>query len=184
MVFVNWWCKVSHTHSVGFMSFQNTRKFCLNFVGCATPTTFHNFTMHSRSNWCFQLFTRVLDCFLEFLIFGVDEVPRNFRALSRWIFSSDQFCFSFSLAFFPIDFHNSGHRWSGLDVSCFSSISFRTKYIRQEFFHRVEEIVWNLSKDQTNLETHRYSSNHRCVSFAWHPNSYESFWIRQCILVE
>ena len=35
--------RISHTHSCGFISFQNTRKFCLNFVGCTTPTIFHNF---------------------------------------------------------------------------------------------------------------------------------------------
>ena len=29
---------------------------------------------------------------------------------SRWSFSSDHFCFSFSLACFPIDFQSSGHR--------------------------------------------------------------------------
>ena len=46
-------------------------------------------------------------------------IPLNFLAFSIWSFSSDHFCFSFSLACFPIDFHNSGHRWSGLDVSCF-----------------------------------------------------------------
>ena len=48
-----------------------------------------------------------------------NKIPRNFLALSRWIFSSAHFCFSFSLAFFHIDFHYSGQRWSGLDVNCF-----------------------------------------------------------------
>ena len=42
-----------------------------------------------------------------------------FAHYSRWSFSSDHFCFSFSLACFPTDFHSSGHWWSGRDVSCF-----------------------------------------------------------------
>ena len=46
-------------------------------------------------------------------------IPRNFRSFSRWIFSWDHFCFFFSLACFPIDFQISGHKWPGLDVSCF-----------------------------------------------------------------
>ena len=50
---------------------------------------------------------------------SIKQIPRNFRALSRWSFSFDHFCFSFSLALFPIFFQSSGHKWSGLDVSCF-----------------------------------------------------------------
>ena len=46
-------------------------------------------------------------------------IPRNFLAFSRWSFSSHHFCFSFSLACFPIVFQSSGRKWSGLDVSCF-----------------------------------------------------------------
>ena len=38
MVFMILLYRVSHTHSCGFISFQKTRKFCLNFVGCTTPT--------------------------------------------------------------------------------------------------------------------------------------------------
>ena len=68
------WYRVSHTHSCGFISFQNTRKFCLNFVGYTTPTILHNFTGHRRSHWCFQLLTCVLDGFFEFRILGVDEI--------------------------------------------------------------------------------------------------------------
>ena len=39
MVLMIWRFRVSHTHSGGFISFQNTRKFCLIFVRCTTPTT-------------------------------------------------------------------------------------------------------------------------------------------------
>ena len=74
--------RISHTHSCGFISFQNARKFCLNFVGCTTPTIFRNFTRHSRSHWCFQLHTCVLDGFLEFHILGVDEIdPTQFSCV-------------------------------------------------------------------------------------------------------
>ena len=74
--------RISHTHSCGFISFQNTRKFCLNFIGCTTPTIFHNFAGHGRSHWCFQLFTRVLDGFFKFRILGVDEIdPTQFSSI-------------------------------------------------------------------------------------------------------
>ena len=42
--------RIPHTHSGGFIGFQNTRKFCLIFVRFATPTILHNLTGHSRSN--------------------------------------------------------------------------------------------------------------------------------------
>ena len=32
--------RISQTHSCGFISFQNTRKFCLNFVGCVIEVRF------------------------------------------------------------------------------------------------------------------------------------------------
>ena len=38
MVFMMMRYRISHTHSCGFISFQNTHKFCLNFVGCNTHT--------------------------------------------------------------------------------------------------------------------------------------------------
>ena len=83
MVFVIWWYRVSHTHSCGFISFQNTRKFCLIFVGYTSPTIcVHNFTWHSMSHWCFQLLTRILDGFFKFRILGVDEIdPSQFSCV-------------------------------------------------------------------------------------------------------
>ena len=94
--------RISHTHSRGFMSCQNTRKFCLNSVGNTIPTILHNFTGHSKSDWCFQFLTRVLDGFFEFFVLRVrsmKEIPRNFRQCHV--------------------FQSSGQRWSGLDVICF-----------------------------------------------------------------
>ena len=120
MVFVNWRFRIPHTHSGGFIGFQNTRKFCRVLVRSATPTILHNFTGQSRSNWRFQFLTCVLDGFLEFLILGVDKInSTQFSCVVKMNLFFRPFFFSFSLAFFPIDFHNSGHRWSGLDVSCF-----------------------------------------------------------------
>ena len=46
------------------------------------------------------------------------EIPRNFRALSRWSFSCDHFCFSLSLAFLLNFVQSSGRKWSGQDVVC------------------------------------------------------------------
>ena len=43
----------SHTQSCRFTGFQDARKFWFDFIGCTTPTILHNFTRHSRSNWCF-----------------------------------------------------------------------------------------------------------------------------------
>ena len=121
MVFAIWWYRVSHTHSCGFISFQNTRKFCFIFVGYTTPTIFQSFAGHSRSHWCFQLLTRVLDGFLEFLILRVDEM----KFLTIFVRCQDESFARTTFAspsawrashWFP---RSSGHRWSGLDVSCF-----------------------------------------------------------------
>ena len=73
MVFVIWRFRIPHTHSGRFIGFQNTRTFCFDFVGSTTPTVLHNFTRHTRSHWCLQLSTHILDVFLKFLILGVDE---------------------------------------------------------------------------------------------------------------
>ena len=53
-----------------------------------------------------------------------------------------------------------------LGDSILLAISPRNTYIRQELFRRVEYIVWNLSKDQTSLESHQCSNNHQCASLA------------------
>ena len=82
--------RISHTHSCGFISFQNTSKFCLIFVRSTTPTILHNFTGHSRSHWCFQLLTRVLDGFLElfnhpwvlFIVWQHPLINTNYTPLS------------------------------------------------------------------------------------------------------
>ena len=110
--------RVSHTHSCGFISFQNTRKFF--FVGSTTPAIFHNFTRHSRSHWCFQLLTRVLDGFFEFLIIRVDEIYLSqFSCVFKMELFLRKLLLLYQLGVLPIDFQSSGHRWSGLDVSCF-----------------------------------------------------------------
>ena len=87
MVFVIWRFRIPHTHSGGFISFQNTRKFCFIFVGSTTPTILHNFTGHSRSNWCFQLLTRVLDGFLEFLFLRCTNKHSQFGIFSQPCFN-------------------------------------------------------------------------------------------------
>ena len=68
--------------------------------------------------------------------------------------------------------------WMSLAVL---SVSHRTTYVRQEVSLPTEQ---NLSKDQTCLQTHRYSNGHRCVSLAWHPSLHALFWSRQCTSVE
>ena len=67
---------------------------------------------HSGSHWCFQFLSNISDGFFEFLVLRVNEngFLVVFLELSSFGFSIDHFCFSFSWAFFPIDFHNSGHR--------------------------------------------------------------------------
>ena len=120
MVFVIMRYRISHTHSCGLMSFQNTRKSCFNFIGCTTPTIFHSLAGHRRSHWYFQFLTSILNGFLEFLIPRVNEIDTTQSScVLQMEFSFDHFCFSFSLACFPIDFKSSGHRWSGLDVKLF-----------------------------------------------------------------
>ena len=61
---------------VDSLSFQNTRKFCFDFIGCTTPTiliALDNFAGHSRSHGCFQFLMSILDGLLEFLVLRVDE---------------------------------------------------------------------------------------------------------------
>ena len=55
--------------------------------------------------------------------------------------------------------------WRDVTIRC-------TTYIRREVFLPIRVTWMKPSKNQTNLLTHRYSNNHRCVSPAWHPNSY------------
>ena len=130
MVFNMMRYRIFHTHSCGFINFQNTRKFCLNFVGCTTPTIFLNFTGHSKSH----MFSNFLRAFLMVSLNSVslgDEIDSSqFSCVAkRWSFSSDHFCFSFSFACCPINFQSTGHWWSGLDVSCF--LVNRTELVRR-----------------------------------------------------
>ena len=84
MVFVSMWFRIPHTHSGGFISFQNTRKFCHVFVRSATPTILHNFTWHSRRHWRFQFLTRVLNGLFEFFVLRVDEIdPSQFSCVIK-----------------------------------------------------------------------------------------------------
>ena len=48
--------------------------FSLCWIHQSHNSFFHNFTRHSRSDWCFQLITRVLDGFFEFLVLRVSEI--------------------------------------------------------------------------------------------------------------
>ena len=120
MVFMVMRYRISHMHSRRFISFQNTRKFCFNYVGCTTPTISQNFTRHSRSHWCFQLLTSILDGLFEFLILRVDEIdPTQFSCVSQMEFFIRPLCLLLQLGILSIFSQSSGHRWSGLDVSCF-----------------------------------------------------------------
>ena len=59
--------------------------------------------------------------------------PRNFRAFSSWGFSCDHICLSFGFGILSHFSQSSGHRWSGLDVSCLLvSLSPRTTKILLE----------------------------------------------------
>ena len=51
VVFVMMRSRISHSHS---RRYWNKFAAVSNFVGCTTPTIFHNYTGHSRSHWCFQ----------------------------------------------------------------------------------------------------------------------------------
>ena len=78
MVFMMSWQWFSHSQSCRFASFQNARKSCFNFIGCTTPTILlHNFAGHSRSNWCFQFLTSILNGLLWFLVLRVNEIDSS-----------------------------------------------------------------------------------------------------------
>ena len=64
--------------------------------------------------------TDVSNFLRAFLMVSLNSVSSgSMKYAIFWSFSSDNFCFSYSLVCFPIDFQSSGHGWSGLDVSCF-----------------------------------------------------------------
>ena len=97
----------SYPQSCRFANSQNTRKFCFNFIGCTIPTiltALGNFLQGiARATGVSNFLRAFLMVSLNILSSeSMNWIPRNFRALSRWSFSCDHFCFSFSLAFFPI----------------------------------------------------------------------------------
>ena len=166
--------RISHTQSCSFISFQNTRKSCFNFVG-STPTFLFDFARHSGSHWCSNFSRAFLMVSLNSLSSeSTKYIPRNLRALSRWSFTYDHFCFSFSFAFFPILFPDFWPQmiWPGCQLFSRQSLPDHV-YPSGGFSSNFKFFEWRLSTDQTILLTHRYSNNHRCVSLAWHPNSYE-----------
>ena len=83
--------RISHPHSCGFNSFQNTRKFCFNYVGCTTPTIFFIILQGIAGATDVSNFLRAfLMVSLNSLSSGsIKWIPSNFRAFSRWSFSSD-----------------------------------------------------------------------------------------------
>ena len=164
--------RISHTHSRRFISFQNIRKFCLNFVGRPTPTIFHtlqgiagatdvNFlraflmvslnSLSSRSDGFLAIFVRYRGQAFHLKTFASPSAWHAFPLTSRALVIDDL-------------------TWM---KAVFSLVSTQTTYILQEVFLPIEKIVWILSKDQTSLLTNRYSESHRCVSLAWHPTLYE-----------
>ena len=140
MVFMMWRYRVSNTYSCGFISFQNARKICFNFVGSLTPTILHNFTRHSRSHWCFKLLTRVLDGLVEFLIIRVDEIdPSQLSCVFKMeLLIRPLLLFLQHGVLFPLFSRSLATNDPAWMSDVFSLISPRTMYIRQELFHRVE----------------------------------------------
>ena len=68
---------------------------------------------HGGSPWCFQFLSSILDGFFEFLVLRVNEIN------SSLFCSFAHFCFHLSLPFLLSFVQSSGHKQSGLDVSCF-----------------------------------------------------------------
>ena len=93
--------------------------------------------------------------------------PSQFRAISRWSFSFDHFCFSFSLACFPIDFQSSGHRWSGLVVGCLLFNLSPDHIFCQEAFFQWNKLCESWPRIRQVSRPIRYSNNHRCVSLCF-----------------
>ena len=55
-----------------------------SFVLILSDPSLPQFSRHSRSHWCFQLLTRVLDGFSEFLVLRVDEMdPSQFSSVFK-----------------------------------------------------------------------------------------------------
>ena len=121
------------------------------------------FTRHCRCCSNFQLSQCIHDDLFELLILKINEINSSHSSciLELWFFTCP-----ISFEFLDKLLQISGHKWSGLDVACrFVSPPPDHMDILLEDFLFAKWIVWNLSKNQTNLLIHRYSNNH--------PMSYE-----------
>ena len=69
----------------GFTGLQDTRKFWPEINSLSTGLSFLSFlARHSKSNWCFQFLTSILDGFPEFLILRVNEIdPSQFSCVLK-----------------------------------------------------------------------------------------------------
>ena len=108
-----------HTHSRGFTAFQDTRKFWFEIISLATSLSILALlaclARHSQSDWCFQLLTRILDGFFEFLVLSVNEIdPSQFSCFSDGAFHSTIFDSPSAWRAFPLT-----SRALAMDVSCF-----------------------------------------------------------------
>ena len=103
------------------MLFLVTRKSWFNFGGSPTPTILlHNFTRHSRNNWCFQ--TSIIDGFFEFIILQVNEVDLlQFSCVFKMKLFIRPLLLLLQLGMLSHCLQSSGQKRSGLDVSCFLS---------------------------------------------------------------
>ena len=143
-------------------------------------------TRQCRGFWNFQFRPCIVDGLFELCVLTVNEVQTSqppgiieLRFFTRRIFA-------FPSAYSSLTYLSRFQAINDLAwmLPAVSSISPRTTCILLEAFLSILWIVWNLSKDLTSLETHRYSNNHRCGSLALHPRSCELPWCRQYISVE
>ena len=169
MVFMMMWYWISRTQSRRFTGFQNTRKFWFDLIGFVTIPAILNIlaylARHSRSHRCFQFLASILNGFFEFLVLRVNEIN------SSWSSGIIEFRF-FIGPFFPLLQLGISSQFLYIALAmndlawmlpAVLSVSPWTIYIFLEVLLLIERTEGrNLSKNQRNLLTHRYSNSHRC----------------------
>ena len=78
----SWWFGNDSYSLADFLASRMHANLVLILLDAPLPQFFCFFAKHCRSHWCFQLLTRILDGFFEFLILRVNEIhPSQFSCV-------------------------------------------------------------------------------------------------------
>ena len=109
-----------------------------------------------------QLSAHIFQNLLEFFVSGINEIPRNFLALSSFGFWIAHICLSFRFDASDIAFQISSQKGSGLEVVCPLVSLSRTRYIHSVVFsENFVNLVKHLSTYVTILDLDQRSNSRR-----------------------